>query len=228
MKVVSTDIAKEVSVIHEQLNTYAEQGLSMFCTSSFQTHSIPLLHILVTTGLDIPIYFLHTGFHFPETLAFRNHVTQLLNLRVINISSPISKSGQKDAQGKFLYASDPDRCCYLNKVLPLESVLQAHDVWINGIRKEQTGFRENLGTEEQGAFNTLRYHPILNWSSKMVWDYRKQYDLPGHPLDAKGYLSIGCVPCTRRFDPGHGERSGRWSGLTKEECGIHTEFANIK
>ena len=222
---MQTDISQAVKTIHDQLAAYSAQGMKMFCTSSFQTHSIPLLHMLSTSGLDIPVYFLHTGFHFPETLAFRNEIAQMLNLQLINISSPVSKSGQKDAQGKFLYTSDPDRCCYLNKVLPLEPVLQSHDVWINGVRREQTGFRENLNTEEKGAFDTIRYHPILNWSSKIIWDYRKQYDLPEHPLDVKGYLSIGCVPCTRKFDPGRGERVGRWAGLTKEECGIHTEFA---
>jgi phosphoadenosine phosphosulfate reductase len=211
--------------VHDALAQYAARGLRLFSTSSFQTHSIPLLHILSTSGFDIPIYFLHTGFHFPETLAFRDAIAQRLGLRLINISSPVSKINQKDVQGKFLYTSDPDRCCYLNKILPLEPVLQSHDVWINGVRREQTGFRENLRVEESGAFETLRYHPILDWTSKMIWEYRKAYDLPEHPLDAKGYLSIGCVPCTRKYDPEAGARSGRWTGMTKEECGIHTEFA---
>lgn len=221
---MNTILIKSISDIHSKLHEYSARNLKMFCTSSFQTHSIPLLHTLSTSGLDIPIYFLHTGFHFPETLAFRNEITERLNLNLINISSPVSKVGQKDAQGKFLYASDPDRCCYLNKVLPLEPVLQSHDVWINGVRKEQTGFRESLNEEEKGAFDTIRYHPILDWTSKMIWEYRKEFDLPEHPLDSKGYLSIGCVPCTRKFDPEQGERGGRWTGLTKEECGIHTEF----
>jgi len=96
------------------------------------------------------------------------------------------------------------------------------------VRREQTGFRENLNIEEQGAFDTIHYHPVLNWTSKMIWEYRKEYNLPEHPLDSKGYLSIGCVPCTRKFDETLGARAGRWSGMTKEECGIHTEFATGK
>jgi phosphoadenosine phosphosulfate reductase len=222
---MSLSALQQVEAIHLKLQDYHTRDLRMFCTSSFQTHSIPLLHILAASGLDIPIYFLHTGFHFPETLAFRNEVTALLHLKLINISSPVSKTGQRDAQGKFLYTSDPDRCCYLNKVLPLEPVLQSHDVWINGVRKDQTGFRQSLNEETKGAFDTIHYHPILEWTSKMIWQYRKHYDLPEHPLDAKGYLSIGCVPCTRKFDQSQGDRSGRWTGMTKEECGIHTEFA---
>ena len=215
-----------VEAIHLKLREYDSRGLRLFSTSSFQTHSIPLLHILSTSGLDIPVYFLHTGFHFPETLVFRNTIAGLLGLQVISVSSPVSKTSQRDAQGKFLYTSDPDRCCYLNKVLPLEPVLQSHDVWINGVRREQTGFRLTMEEESVGAYDTIHYHPILGWTSKMIWEYRKTYDLPEHPLDEQGYLSIGCVPCTRKFDPEHAERSGRWTGLTKEECGIHTEFTS--
>lgn len=218
------ELADRVEIINGKLRDYHARGLKMFSTSSFQTHSIPLLHVIANSGLDIPVYFLHTGFHFPETLQFRNAVTELLGITVIDVSSPVPKSSQRDSMGKFLYASDPDRCCYLNKVLPLEPVLKSHDVWINGVRRDQTGFRQNLDEESQGAFDTIQYHPILDWTSKMIWEYRKTYDLPEHPLDAKGYLSIGCVPCTRKFDPERNERGGRWTGLTKEECGIHTEF----
>jgi phosphoadenosine phosphosulfate reductase len=216
--------SSQVETIHQKLRDYESRGQRLFSTSSFQTHSIPLLHVISTSGLDIPIYFLHTGFHFPETLEFRNQVAEILDIQVISLTSPVSKIGQRDAQGRFLYTSDPDRCCYLNKVMPLEPILQSHDVWINGVRKEQTGFRQTLEEEVPGAFDTTHYHPILNWTSKMIWEYRQQYNLPEHPLDSKGYLSIGCVPCTRKFDPEHAERSGRWTGLTKEECGIHTEF----
>jgi phosphoadenosine phosphosulfate reductase len=187
-------ILTAVDGIHQKLRDYESRGLRLFSTSSFQTHSIPLLHVLSTSGLDIPIYFLHTGFHFPETLAFRNLVAERLGIQVISLSSPVPKVGQRDAQGKFLYTSDPDRCCYLNKVMPLEPILQTHDVWINGVRKEQTGFRQTLQEEVPGAFDTLHYHPILDWTSKMIWEYRKQYDLPEHPLDAKDTFPSDAYP----------------------------------
>ena len=224
MQTAHISIPEATEAIHLKLRAYVQRGLKVFSTSSFQTHSIPLLHILSTSGLDIPVYFLDTGFHFPETLQFRNDITRRLGLNTIHVQSPVPKIAQRDANGKFLYASDPDRCCYLNKVLPLEPILQANDVWINGVRRDQTRFRQSLQEEAPGAHDTLQYHPILDWTSKMIWEYRKIFDLPEHPLDAQGYLSIGCVPCTRKFDPEQAERGGRWSGLTKEECGIHTEF----
>jgi len=208
-----------------KLESYREAGLRMFVSSSFQTHSIPLLHLVSRFGPDIPVYFLDTGFHFPETRIFRNRVVEQLGLKLVSVESPVPKTAQRDGQGMFLYASDPDQCCYLNKVLPLEPVLKMHDVWIAGLRRDQTGFRNDLPEETPGLHGTVKYHPMLDWNSKMIWDYRKQYDLPENPLEARGYLSIGCKPCTRRWNESDDARSGRWVGTTKEECGIHTEFS---
>ncbi|MDX1407558.1 MAG: phosphoadenylyl-sulfate reductase [Saprospiraceae bacterium] len=213
-----------VARIHQQLHAYQSAGKRVFVSSSFQTHSIPLLHVIATYDAGIPVYFLETGFHFPETLRFRDEIAERLNLNLVNVESPVPKIAQRDARGHFLYTSDPDRCCYLNKVLPLEPVLQAHDVWISGVRRDQTKFRRDLREEEPGAFDTIRYHPILDWTSKMIWAYRQEHDLPEHPLEAQGYLTIGCVPCTRKFTDAPGDREARWAGMTKEECGIHTEF----
>ena len=182
-----------------------------------------MLHILSRIAPDIPVYFLDTGFHFPETKVYRDRIVEMLDLNLQVVTSDMPKIAQRDTQGRFLFASDPDRCCYVNKVLPLEPVLKANDIWINGVRRDQTTFRESLTEESPGIHDTLRYHPMLEWTSKMIWEYRKEYDLPEHPLEAQGYLSIGCVPCTRKWNADDG-RGGRWAGMTKEECGIHTEF----
>jgi phosphoadenosine phosphosulfate reductase len=208
-----------------KLSAYRKAGQRAFVSSSFQTHSIPLLHLISRFDPDIPVYFLDTGFHFPETKRFRNEVAERLGLRLVNIESPVPKTAQRDSHGMFLYASDPDRCCHLNKVLPLEPVLMEFDVWIAGLRRDQTRFRIDLKAETPGQHGTVKYHPMLDWTSKMIWEYRKKYDLPENPLEAKGYLSIGCVPCTRKWDPSASNRAGRWAGTSKEECGIHTEFA---
>jgi phosphoadenosine phosphosulfate reductase len=210
--------------IHQKLDEYARSGRRVFVSSSFQTHSIPMLHILSTHDSDIPVYFLDTGFHFPETKFFRDQIVHLLGLNLQIVESSVPKIAQRDDIGRLLFASDPDRCCYINKVLPLEPVLKTHDVWISGVRKDQTQFRSALKEETPGIHNTLRYHPILEWSSRMIWQYIKDHDLPEHPLDAQGYLSIGCIPCTRKWNDTNGDRGARWSGMTKEECGIHTEF----
>ncbi len=216
---------EQITQIERKLKKYRDSGRRIFASSSFQTHSIPMLHIISRIDNDIPVYFLETGFHFPETREYRDQIARMLDLNLINLESPVPKIAQRDHEGMFLFASDPDRCCYLNKVLPLEPILKDHDVWISGVRRDQTAFRKELSEEAPGAFDTLRYHPMLEWTSKMIWDYRKEYDLPAHPLEEKGFLSIGCVPCTRKFDA-ESERGGRWAGMTKEECGIHTEFTS--
>lgn len=215
----------KLAEVHDRLRHYQDSGKSLFASSSFQTHSIPLLHILSEFDRDIPVYFLDTGFHFPETRVFRDRIAGLLDLNLVIINSPVPKIAQRDEHAAFLFTSDPDRCCYLNKVLPMEPVLMTHDVWISGVRRDQTRHRKGLDTVAQGIHDTLRYHPMLDWTAKMIWEYRQAYQLPEHPLEAQGYLSIGCVPCTRKFHEQPGSRTGRWAGMSKEECGIHTEFA---
>lgn len=217
-------IQKGVDQIKEKLTEYRKAGKKAFISSSFQSHSLPLLHIISRFDKEIPVYFLNTGFHFPETIEFRNEIEELFGLKVIDLVSPVTKTGQRDEQGKFFFANNPDHCCYLNKVLPLEPIVEKHDVWINGVRRDQTKFRSQLQEEEIMGNGKLRYHPILDWTSKMIWEYRKQFNLPEHPLEAQGYLSVGCMPCTRSINESSDTRGGRWSGTSKEECGIQTEF----
>ncbi len=225
---MDTNLERRVAEIRQKLADYTAAGKSCFVSSSFQSHSLPLLHILSRFQPGIPVYFLNTGFHFPETMAFRHEIADRFGLRIIDAVSPVSKSGQRDDQGKFFFVNNPDHCCYLNKVLPMEPIVQQHDVWINGVRRDQTKFRSTLQVEEEMAHGKLRYHPMLEWTSKMIWAYRQAYHLPEHPLEAQGYLSIGCMPCTRSFAETQDLRSGRWSGQSKEECGIQTEFVRAK
>ncbi len=209
--------------IKKQIEGYKKEGLKIFVTSSFQTHSIPLLHIIGQIDNSIPIMFINTGYLFPETLIFRDKITKELGLKLINITSSISRIYQKDCLGNFLFTSDPDHCCFINKTQPMEPILTEYDVWINGIRAEQNANRKNMGIEQNGAFNCKRFHPILDWNNKMIFDYIKEHNLPMHPLDDKGYLSIGCEPCTRKFDL-NDERSARWFGMNKTECGLHIDL----
>lgn len=212
-----------IGEIQEKLRNYHGEGKKIFVTSSFQTHSIPLLHILSRSGLPFDVLFINTGFHFPETLAFRDEVAALLNLNLINIRPLLSKIQQKNSEGQFYFVSDPDYCCYLNKTQAMEPWLMRFDVWVNGVRADQSAVRKNMEVEEKAPFNTLRFHPMLDWSVRDVYRYKREYQLPEHPLDRQGYLSIGCAPCTRRMNLGD-ERSGRWYGLKKTECGLHTDL----
>ena len=209
--------------IKRNIDNYKAKGLSLFVSSSFQTHSIPLLHMLSKIDNTIPVVFINTGYLFPETLTFRDIIVNELGLDLINLTSSISRIYQKDCHGNFLFTSDPDHCCFINKTQPMEPILIEYDVWINGIRADQNANRKKMGIEQDGAFNCMRFHPFLDWNNKMIFDYIKEYNLPKHPLDDKGYLSIGCDPCTRKIDL-QNERSGRWFGLNKTECGLHTDL----
>jgi len=201
--------------------------MAVFCSSSFQTQSVPLLHILSRLETPIPVVFLNTGYLFPDTLVFRDQLVARLGLRLLEVSSPVDRHLQRDPAGRLLFASDPDRCCHLNKILPMEPILQTHDVWVNGVRRDQTATRSQLQVEQPGRHGTLRFHPMLDWTARDISAYMERHNLPRHPLEEAGYPSIGCEPCTRRVDLSDPEsvRRGRWFGLQKTECGLHTELA---
>ncbi len=218
----------DIESIQKQIDLYKESNLRLFTTSSFQTHSIALLHILSTIDRSIPVYFIHTGYHFPETLVYRDTIADLFGLHIVNVYSATSKIHQRDTQGRLLYASDPDLCCHLNKVVPLEPVLAAHDVWINGVRADQGEVRKKFDVEQKAKFGVTRFHPMLDWTSKMIYDYLRQHNIPHHPLEDKGYFSIGCEPCTRKWEDAMDSRDGRWYGLKKSECGLNTDLVVSK
>lgn len=224
----SDSILRCVEETSEQIHAFKREGKKLFLSSSLQTHSLPLLHIIHQIDAQIPVYFLDTGYHFPETIAFKEQLKKEFGFNIQELQSPVDKINQRDTNGRLMYASEPDYCCYLNKVLPLEPVLKAHDVWISGVRSGQNAFRADLKTIEKGKYNTLRYHPMLCWTSKMIFEYRKKYDLPEHPLEAEGYFSIGCMPCTRKMDLDGDPREMRWFGLNKTECGLQTETLEQK
>lgn len=211
----------------ERIREWEREGKRIFVTSSFQTHSIPLLHMLDRTGVRIPVYFLNTGYLFPETLAYKDRVQELIGLPIIPLESEVPKHLQRDAEGALLFTSDPDRCCHLNKTKPLEPVLASHEIWISGVRHDQNANRKRMKEEERTPNGVLRFHPLLDWSAKDIYDYIKKYELPRHPLENQGYLSIGCEPCTRKPDLDN-ERDARWAGLNKTECGLHTELLDRK
>jgi len=99
-----------------------------------------------------------------------------------------------------------------------------YDIWINGVRADQSSVRKAMKEEQAAPNDTIRFHPMLGWNSKMIYEYRKEFNLPSHPMEEEGYLSIGCEPCTRKIDPEMNEREVRWFGLNKTECGLHTDL----
>ena len=210
--------------IKSKLEEYKVNGQKMFTTSSFQTHSIVLLHILSRIDKTIPVCFINTGYHFPETLRYRDEIAEKFGLTIKDLHSSSPKNMQKDGSGKLMFTSDPDFCCFLNKVQPMEPILADYDIWINGVRADQSAVRKNFQVEEPAKSGVTRFHPVLDWTKEDIDAYLKEYNIPRHPLEAKGYFSIGCEPCTRKFDPEFNMREGRWFGLNKTECGLNTEL----
>ncbi len=214
--------------IKSSIEKYKEEGKLLFTTSSFQTHSLPLLHMLSRIDASIPVVFINTGYHFPETIEFRDQVADSFGINLVDLKPEIPKNLQIGDDGQLLFTSDPDHCCYLNKIQPLEKIMMQHDIWINGVRADQSATRKAMSVEQPAPHGCTRFHPILEWSSKDIFQYRKEFDLPEHPLESKGYLSVGCEPCTRKLDPEMMEREARWYGLNKTECGLHTDLISNK
>jgi phosphoadenosine phosphosulfate reductase len=207
-----------------QLSKYKSEGKSLFTTSSFQSHSLVLLHIISRIDRDIPVIFINTGYHFPATVAFKDEVASQFGLKTTDLHSSTPKYMQRDSEGRLLFTSDPDHCCYLNKTQPVDGLLRTHDVWINGVRADQSAVRKAMKVEQPAPHGAIRFHPMLDWNAKMIHAYRKEYNLPKHPLEDQGYMSIGCEPCTRKIDPEMMEREARWYGMNKVECGLHTDL----
>jgi len=213
-----------IELVENKLRQYQREGKKMFTSSSFQSHSLVMLHIISRIDNTIPVYFINTGYHFPETLAFRDQIATEFGLQVLDLKSDVPKSMQRNTEGNLLFTSDPDHCCYLNKTMPMDGILRSYEVWINGVRADQSSVRASMKEEQPAPHGTIRYHPMLHWSAKMIWQYSKEHKLPTHPLEKKGFISIGCEPCTRRHDPLMQEREARWYGLKKVECGLHTDL----
>jgi len=172
--------------IKTQLEGYKEAGKTLFTTSSFQSHSLVLLHILSRIDKSIQVYFINTGFHFPETVWFRDQITEQFGLNTRDLRSDVPKFMQRDADGRLLFTSDPDHCCYLNKTAPVDAILLSHDIWINGVRADQSATRAAMKVEQPAKHGCIRYHPMLDWNAKMIWQYQKEFSLPKHPLEEKG------------------------------------------
>jgi phosphoadenosine phosphosulfate reductase len=197
-------------------------GDEVVASSSFQTQSVPLLHMISRCCPGLPVLFLDTGFHFPETIAFRDQLVKALGLNLRVLHCRIERDAFMRCYGT-LYRSDPDLCCYLNKVEPLARALAGQKAWIAGIRRDQTAARRATRVLELGADRVYKISPLAAWTAGQVDAYVRAHGLPVHPLTPQGYASIGCKPCTRAIAPGADSRAGRWADSTKTECGIHED-----
>lgn len=183
-------------------------------TSSFGTTSAVLLHLVSKAMPELPVHFLDTTYHFAETLRYKETLTEMLGLQVIRVEPEEWKN--KFTQEDHTWQKDPDLCCSINKVEPLDRIKPQFDVWISGLMKTQNMYRDSLQVFEQRD-GIVKFFPIIDWTEKQAADYIKEHQLPPHPLQAHGYNSVGCYHCTTK---GKG-REGRWANKSKSECGLH-------
>ncbi len=195
-------------------------------TSSFQHECVALVHMIVQQAPDIPVLFLETGYHFPETLAYRDKIAREWNLNLINLEAKQSVAGQ-EAQFGILNQTAPDKCCKLRKVEPLFAGLSNYDLWFTALRREQSPTRANLQEVEPFKLpngKTLqKISPLAAWTVKEIWGYLHRNGIEHLSLYDQGYTSIGCQPCTSLPVSAEDLRSGRWQGKGKLECGIHIQ-----
>jgi phosphoadenosine phosphosulfate reductase len=183
-------------------------------TCSFSGAGVVLAHMISRLDRSVPVIFLNTGFLFPETLAFKDQFAVSYGINLVEFT-PLTDPGP-------LYESDPDGCCQIRKVEPMERAVDGLDAWITGLRRDQSATRSQIDLLEVSGRPLVKVLPLAFWSRKEIWAYMSEHGVPYHPLLDQGYSSIGCWPCTRPVQPGEDERAGRWSGQGKTECGLHT------
>jgi phosphoadenosine phosphosulfate reductase len=188
--------------------------------SSFGADAAALLHMVSRIDPSTPVIFVDTGQHFPETLAYREELCRTLRLSNVVVAEPAADAIAREDPEKFLFASDPDRCCEIRKVRPLAEAIEGYDAWITGRKGFQSSTRASLPLFEAEG-ERIKINPLIGWSATDVLNYIAEAGLPRHPLVEKGFPSIGCLPCTGPVKPGEDERAGRWRGRGKTECGIH-------
>ena len=198
-------------------------GDRLVATSSFQSQSMPLLHLISRHAGAMRVCFLDTGFHFEETSRFVERVRSELGIRVDRLTPLLGHDAFLEKYGP-LHQSDPAMCCYLNKVEPMTRALIGMKAWISGVRGDQTKVRGALRLFNLQPSGVVKICPLLHWSEPQIEDYLREHSLPRHPLFEAGYRSIGCAPCTVPVGEGEDPRSGRWAGSMKTECGLHTRL----
>ncbi len=191
--------------------------------SSFGAESAVLLHLVAGVDPSVPVLFLDTGKHFAETLAYRDLLVERLGLNLVVLTPDAEELAKRDESG-LRWSYDPDGCCEIRKVRPLEKALSQYDASFTGRKAFQAKTRANLPRFEIDTTDSagrLKINPLIDWDAAAIDAWFAEHDLPRHPLIAQGYPSIGCSPCTSQVAPGEDPRSGRWKGWDKTECGIH-------
>ncbi|MEU7187088.1 phosphoadenylyl-sulfate reductase [Streptomyces sp. NPDC045369] len=192
-----------------------------FCVTSSMEDAV-VAHLAARAFPGVDVVFLDTGYHFPETIGTRDAVAEVMDVNVITLTPRRTVAEQDAEYGPKLHDRDPDRCCALRKVAPLEAGLAGYDAWATGLRRDESPTR--AGTPVVGwdaRRRKVKVSPIARWTQQDVDTYVAEHGVLTNPLLLDGYASVGCAPCTRRVSAGEDARAGRWAGSNKTECGLH-------
>jgi phosphoadenosine phosphosulfate reductase len=196
--------------------------------TSFQGAGLVMMHLVKQAGLSFPVFTLDTGLLFPETIKLKERLEDFYGWKIESLQPDLTVEEQAEAVGPALWNRDPDLCCTMRKVMPLQSRLRDLDCWITGLRRSQSENRAGVGIielyaiDQQNGGDIVKLNPMASWSREEIWQYIHRHKIPYNPLHDQGYRSIGCMTCTRQTGDGEDERAGRWIGFKKVECGIHT------
>jgi phosphoadenosine phosphosulfate reductase len=210
--------APTLEVIRWAVATFGDR----ICLTSSMSDAA-LIHLVSKVKPGIDVLFVDTGYHFAETIGTRDAVEAIYPVNVINVTPSRTVEEQEAALGPRLYGRNPDLCCYLRKVVPLERALDPYDAWITGVRREETAARSDTkAVQWDPRRQMVKVNPIVAWTQEQVDAYIADNGVLVNPLVYDGYPSIGCATCTMKVEAGADPRSGRWTGTGKTECGIHT------
>jgi phosphoadenosine phosphosulfate reductase len=207
---------------YEQFGTQAAIG------TSFQGAGLVTIHHAAAAGIPFSVFTIDTGLLFPETLELKRRLEKFFGITIESLVPELTVEEQAREIVPELWKSNPDLCCTIRKVEPLQRKLSKIDAWITGLRRDQSQTRARTQVLELYEFdrlrgkNILKVNPLCNWSREQVWDYIRFQGIPYNPLADRGFRSIGCYPCTRAVLSQQDDRAGRWTGFDKQECGIHT------
>lgn len=211
---------------------WRELGPAVAMSTAFGPSGLALVDMAQNVAPQLPLFTIDTGYLFPETLALKERIEARYDIRIESLRPRLSVPEQDRACGPDLYKRDPDRCCAMRKVEPLQRKLAGLDGWVAGIRRDQSRTRAGVRVVEpyrtSGGRTIAKVNPLAAWTRKQVWDYIVANDLPYNPLMDQGYSSIGCWPCTQPTAPGADERAGRWAGTRKSECGMHQPLMEVE
>jgi phosphoadenosine phosphosulfate reductase len=213
------------AIVRWAISSFPDQ---VFLTTAWQRNGMVLLDMVHRLAPETPVLFIDTGYHFPETLSYALEMTARYRPNLVICKPKVPRPAFEAEHGPRLHDRDPETCCAINKVEPLDREIArlGRKVWLSGLRRDQSETRKAVPVLERRKDGIIKVSPLLRWTSRDVWNYMRQNGIPEHPLYDRGYASIGCSPesCTRPVAPGEDERAGRWAGTGKKECGIHYQI----